>query len=115
MVKYNYTKAGNIEYLDRHSESSFTSGEYIAGTDKFNELIEYGAEIAPYIEPVKTLDDIRFERDSLLAKYVDIYNPLRWAELTTEQKDSIKKYRQALLDITKQDPASVIWPELPLV
>jgi len=78
-------------------------------------ITEQGVEIAPYVEPVKTLDDIRAERDLLLVKYVDIYNPMRWAELTTAQKDKVKSYRKALLDITQQDPANVIWPEPPLI
>lgn len=82
---------------------------------KSQELIDSGVEIAPYAEPVRTLVDIRAERDRLLARNVDIYNPLRWAELTTAQKDSVKSYRQALLDITLQDPDSVIWPEPPLI
>jgi hypothetical protein len=75
---------------------------------------EWG-EIAPYVEPEKTLEDIRAERVLLLAQNVDIYNPIRWAELSADQKDSVKTYRQALLDITKQEPASAIWPELPLI
>lgn len=78
-------------------------------------VINSGVEIAPYTEPVKTLNDIRAERDLLLAQNVDIYNPMRWAELTTAQKDSVKSYRQALLDITLQDPTSVVWPEVPLI
>lgn len=77
--------------------------------------IDSGFEIAPYVEPVKTIDDIRAERDLLLANNVDIYNPLRWAELSADQKAKVKAYRQALLDITKQDPASVTWPELPAI
>lgn len=78
-------------------------------------IIDSGAEIAPYIEPVKTLDDIRHERDLLLNANVDIYNPIRWAELSTTQKDSVKSYRKELLDITKQDPANVTWPAPPSI
>lgn len=115
MIKYNYTAEGHIQFFEQHSENSSTNGFYRVGTDKFNELIEQGVEIAPYVDPVKTLDDIRAERDLLLAKYVDIYNPLRWAELTTQQKDKVKSYRKALLDITQQDPVCVIWPEPPLI
>lgn len=115
MIKYNYTAEGYIQFFEKHNENSSTNGFYRVGTDKFNELIEQGVEIAPYVEPVKTLDDIRAERDLLLAANVDIYNPMRWAELSTEKKSQIKTYRQALLDITKQDPTSVVWPKPPLI
>lgn len=96
--------------------NAFIDGVETTLTDSEISLItENKIEIAPYVEPVKTLCNIRLERDLLLAKNVDIYNPMRWAELTTAQKDSLKKYRQALLDITLQDPTSVIWPEPPLI
>ena len=78
-------------------------------------IISSGVEIAPYVKPVKTIGNIRMERNSLLAENVDIYNPLRWAELSSSQKAKVKAYRQALLDITKQDPTSVIWPEPPSI
>tara|TARA_R100000541_G_scaffold30953_4_gene39900 strand:- start:445 stop:789 length:345 start_codon:yes stop_codon:yes gene_type:complete len=114
MIKYNYTKDGLIQFFDKHSEESSTNG-FIRDAEKIKTLIDSGVEIAPYVEPVKTLYDIRQERDLLLAANVDIYNPIRWAELSTEKKNQVKTYRQALLDITKQDPTSVIWPEVPLV
>jgi len=114
MIKYNYTKKGLIQFFEQHDENSSTSG-FIRDTEKVQKLLDNGVEIAPYVEPVKTLTDIRAERDLLLAQNVDIYNPLRWAELTAAQKDSVKSYRQALLDITEQDPASVLWPEPPLI
>lgn len=115
MIKYNYTSEGHIQFFEQHDKNSSTNGFYRIGTDKFNELIERGVEIAPYVEPVPTIDDIRAERDHLLVKYVDIYNPMRWAELTAAQKETVKTYRKALLDITQQDPSSVIWPEPPLI
>lgn len=114
MIKYNYTKERLIQFFEQHNESSSTNG-FIRDPEQIQKLLDDGVEIAPYVEPVKTLADIRAERDLLLAQNVDIYNPLRWAELTTAQKDSVKSYRQELLDITKQDPASVIWPEPPLI
>ena len=114
MIKYNYTKEGSIQFVEQHDENSSTNG-FIRNHEQMQELLSSGVEIAPYVEPVKTLAEIRAERDLLLAQNVDIYNPMRWAELTTAQKDSVKSYRQALLDITLQDPASVTWPEPPLI
>jgi len=114
MIKYNYIAEGHIQFFEKHNGNSSTNGFYLVGSDKFNELIDQGVEITPYVDPVKTPDNIRAERDLLLAKYVDIYNPMRWAELTTAQKDLVKTYRKALLDITQQDPVSVVWPEVPL-
>jgi hypothetical protein len=59
----------------------------------------------------------RINRDYLLETEVDpiVTNPLRWAELTTEQQDAWKAYRQALLDITEQAgfPHEVVWPTKP--
>lgn len=101
-------KIGGINAFINGNETTLTESE----VEKVKSL---SIEVLPYIDPVKTLVDIRTERDSLLVKKVDIYNPLRWAELTAAQKDSVKKYRQALLDITKQDPSSVIWPEPPSI
>lgn len=96
--------------------NAFIDGVEATLTASEVELItEQGVEVAPCVEPVKTLSDIRAERDLLLAKYVDIYNPMRWSELTAAQKDSIKTYRKTLLDITQQDPANAIWPEPPLI
>lgn len=112
--KYNYTEDGLIQFSRHCGEGSETNG-FITDFREMQELIDSGVEIAPYVEPAKTLDDIRAERDLLLAANVDIYNPLRWAELSADQKAKVKAYRQALLDITKQDPVSVIWPEVPLV
>ena len=114
MIKYNYTKEGLIQFFEKHSENSSTNG-FIRDAEQVQKLLDSEVEIAPYVEPVKTLADIRVERDLLLVKQVDIYNPLRWAELSAAQKDKVKTYRQALLDITQQDPVSVIWPEVPLI
>jgi len=98
-------RVGGVNALINGIETTLTDAE-------ISEINNLGVEIAPYVEPVKTLADVRADRDLLLTQNVDIYNPLRWAELTAAQKDSVKKYRQALLDITKQDPTSVIWPTL---
>lgn len=113
MIKYKYNSGGSVDKLITHEDLGTIWTTLSA--EESQVLIDIGQDISPYVEPVKAINDIRAERDSLLAKFVDIYNPMRWSELTTSQKDSVKKYRQALLDITKQDPSDVIWPEPPSI
>ena len=113
MIKYNYTKENRIQFFEQHDADSSTNG-FIKPEDE-QTLIDSGVEIAPYVEQVKTIDDIRAERDSLLASNVDIYTPLWWSELSVSKKAKVKAYRQELLDITKQDPASVVWPTPPAI
>jgi hypothetical protein len=81
--------------------------------EESKELIDSGVDIAEYIEPEKTLNDIREERTPLLKLYVDKYTPLWWSVLTTAQKDEVTAYRIALMDITEQDPTDVTWPTPP--
>lgn len=55
---------------------------------------------------------VRQERQRLLQEKIDSLNPIRWAELNTEQREALKTYRQLLLDIPQQAgfPWEVIWP-----
>jgi len=57
------------------------------------------------------------KRQRLLARVVDpvVSNPLRWADLSTEQQDAWAAYRRALLDITDQAgfPQNIVWPTKP--
>lgn len=61
--------------------------------------------------------DVRLFRDHLLHTSVDpiVSNPLRWADLTTQEQNAWSAYRTALLDITDQAgfPHSVTWPTKP--
>lgn len=76
-----------------------------------------------YIPPTQAqLDEqaaaqIRAQRDMLLMRVVDriVSNPLRWADLTSEQQQSWANYRRTLLDITDQVgfPNTIIWPTKP--
>lgn len=70
-------------------------------------------EPAPDLEILAKV--VRRRRDAQLTKFVDRYNPLRWAELTAEQQAEIAAYRQALLDLPDQPgfPLSVVWPPRP--
>lgn len=112
--KYEYNERGEIIKRIKTGKDSEFIGIPISGSSAAD-LLDSGLLIDPYIESIKTVEGVRYERDILLAYHVDIYNPMRWSELTTAQKDKVKTYRQALLDITKQDPASVVWPEPPLI
>jgi hypothetical protein len=60
---------------------------------------------------------IRRHRDSLLVTEVDplVSNPLRWADLTSDQQAAWTQYRRDLLDITAQAgfPTDITWPTKP--
>jgi hypothetical protein len=84
------------------------------GSWVFEAIIE--PEVA--IPPVVTDEDkARAERNMLLMNGVDpiVSNPLRWAELTSEQQTQYPLYRRALLDITAQAgfPTDITWPTKP--
>jgi len=82
-----------------------------------------GSNFEAYVPPTQAELDaqaaasVRAQRESLLAREVDpiVSNPLRWADLTTEQQNAWSAYRTALLDITDQSgfPHSVTWPTKP--
>lgn len=61
--------------------------------------------------------NMRSERDALLRSEVDpiVTNPLRWADMTTEQQNALSQYRTDLLNITDQAgfPHNVTWPTKP--
>ena len=60
MIKYNYTKEGMIQFVDQHDSNSQTNG-FVRDPEKVQALIGSGVEIAPYVEPVKTADQLRAE------------------------------------------------------
>jgi hypothetical protein len=59
-IKYNYDKDGLIHFVERHSEDSQTNG-FIRDPERVQELLDSGVEIAPYVEPVKTADQLKAE------------------------------------------------------
>lgn len=66
--------------------------------------------------PTRPLEEVERERrDKYLHLYVDIINGVRWDSLTQQQKDSLKEYRQALLDVPQQlgFPTNINWPTPP--
>lgn len=60
-------------------------------------------------------DNIRKQRNTLLADWVDRMNPLVWEVMTDDDKNGYRAYRKALLDIPNQTgfPWTVDWPETP--
>jgi len=82
-----------------------------------------GSNITAYVPPTQDeLDaeaaaEVRAERDYRLSTEVDpiVSNPLRWADLTTEQQNAWSQYRTDLLNITDHSgfPHNVTWPTKP--
>jgi hypothetical protein len=62
-------------------------------------------------------NEVRDERNWLLENKVDVIvnNPLRWAELTTEQQNAWAEYRTDLLNVPQQEgfPYNVTFPTEP--
>lgn len=58
---------------------------------------------------------MREERDRRLLLTVDTMNPMRWDDLSAEQKQAWKDYRVALLDVPEQPgfPYNIDWPVPP--
>jgi hypothetical protein len=67
-----------------------------------------------YTPPPITADDVRAERNRILAAVIDPIagNILRWGELTIEAQKAWADYRRDLLNIPQQEgfPENVIWP-----
>lgn len=61
----------------------------------------------------------RHERDVILETEVDplVSNPLRWAELTTEQQNAWAQYRIDLLNVPQQSgfPHNITFPTKPII
>ena len=60
---------------------------------------------------------VREKRLGILSMEVDpiVSNPLRWADMTTEQQNAWSQYRTDLLNITEQEgfPHDIMWPSPP--
>lgn len=82
-----------------------------------------GSNIAAYVPPTQEELDaqasaaVRAQRDSILANEVDpiVSNPLRWADMTTEEQNAWSQYRTDLLNVPQQAgfPHNVTWPTKP--
>ena len=115
-VEINHPEHGWIPYLLTDYDEDTT-----VDNDAVMALI--GTDFEAYVPPTQEELDaqaaaqVRHHRDMLLQNEVDpiVSNPLRWADLTTEQQNAWSAYRTALLDITDQAgfPHSVTWPTKP--
>lgn len=79
-----------------------------------------GAELEEHLNPTPTnchlVERGRAERDAALRIFdTFVSNPLRYAELSAEQKEEAQSYRQALLSVPQQEsfPKSYVMPEAP--
>ena len=112
-VEINHPEYGWIPYTLDPSDTDMT----IDNADLLD-LIGSDYEAATQTE----IDDrqanlVRLQRDMKLTTEVDpiVGNPLRWADLTTDQKNAWSQYRTDLLNITDQEgfPHNVTWPTKP--
>lgn len=112
-VEINHPNFGWIPYTLDPSDTDET-----VDNDALLELIGDDYEAATQAEIDTTAANwARIQRDMLLETEVDpiVSNPLRWADMTTEQQNAWSQYRTDLLNITDQDgfPHSVTWPTKP--
>ena len=80
---------------------------------------DYSAYVAPTQEELDATaaSQVRYERDLKLTTEVDpvVSNPLRWADLSSQEQADVSAYRLALLDVPSQSgfPHTVSWPTPP--
>jgi len=112
-VEINHPEFGWIPYTLDPSDTDMT-------IDNADLLDLIGSDYEPATQA--EIDDrqanlVRFQRDMKLTTEVDplVTNPLRWADMTTEQQNTWSQYRTNLLNITDQEgfPHSVTWPTKP--
>ena len=95
-------------------KSELNDEEYAAVAEWCNEGNEYTIEdkgdyyaVVKIPEPTEEekAERVREIRNQYLEEYVDkvVSNPLRWADMTEEEQQQIKDYRQYLLDIPQQE------------
>ena len=117
-VEINHPDYGWIPYtLDpRDTDTTINNDEVMAliGTD----FAAYVAPTPPTAEELAATAaaQVRSQRNQLLRE-VDVFvgNPLRWADLTSEQQTAWATYRTALLDVPQQSgfPSTITWPTAP--
>ena len=111
-----YTATGSITALVDGVEMFIPAD---AGNRHYREMVEQGIAIAPYVKPAATAEEVRAQRDRLLAESdwivtkaieqnaqdgLGVQIPVVWLD-----------YRQALRDIPQQPafPDNVTWPTAP--
>lgn len=68
MKKYSYTESGRIRFIEQHDADSSTNGLIKVADEQA--LIDSGVEIATYVEPVKTLEQLQGEAVLIMASTV---------------------------------------------
>ena len=119
---------GNIDCEINHPEYGWIP--YTLRDDDTDTTVDNAAvkaildsNIAAYVPPTQEELDaeaaaaVRHQRDTLLATQVDpiVSNPLRWADMTTEEQNAWSQYRTDLLNVPAQAgfPENVTWPTKP--
>lgn len=115
-VEINHPEHGWIPYTVDASVSEpsvdHASLRSLIGTD-------FSAYVAPTQEELDATlaSQVRYERDQKLITQVDpvVSNPLRWADLSSQEQADVSAYRLALLDVPSQSgfPQTVSWPTKP--
>lgn len=70
MIKYTYTESSAIQFFEQHDKDSSTNG-FVSDPEKVQAIIDSGVEIAPYIEPVKTVEQLQAEALDAINKTVE--------------------------------------------
>ena len=114
-VEINHPKFGWIPYLLTDYDTDTT-------IDNDAVLALIGDNFTAYVAPTQAELDaaeaasVRSQRDALLLE-VDamVSNPLRWADMTSEQQAAWTQYRTDLLNVPQQSgfPHTVSWPTKP--
>ncbi len=115
-VEINHPDYGWIPYTLDPSDTDTT-------IDNAEVMALIGTDFTSYVAPTQEELDadmaelVRFERDNILVMYVDplVTNPLRWNDLTSEERDLWTAFRIDLLNVPEQEgfPQNVTWPTKP--
>ena len=109
-----FTTTGSITALVDGVQMSIPAD---AGNRHYAAMVEQGITPTEYVEPAPTEEQVRVERDRILATVVDplVSNPFRWSELTAAKQAEWTTYRQDLLDVPQQAgfPNDITWPTEP--
>ena len=112
-VEINHPSFGWIPYTLDPSDTDMT-------IDNSELLSLIGSDFVPFSQiehDVRVATMVRVQRDAKLTNEVDpvVSNPLRWADLSSEEQTEVAAYRTALLDVPQQPgfPSTVSWPTPP--
>lgn len=106
--------------VENENKPVFVSSSYIIEEDRVREVVITRDKTPEEIEEDENKElemqwyQVRSQRDEMLKQSDLLVLIDRWESLSTERKEEIRNYRQALRDIpeTFQDPTQVVWPNL---